>query len=96
MSEYSHDEEYDPSTDELRETALVTLEALISSCNQQMQPYLTNTTNSAIRFLKYDPNVADMEDDEEMGGTQDDGSEDDATEDPDLDDDEFDDFEEEE
>ncbi|KAJ5584913.1 uncharacterized protein N7459_004713 [Penicillium hispanicum] len=95
MSEYSHDEDHDPQTDELRETALVTLEALISSCNQQMQPYLTNTTNAALRFLKYDPNVAEVEDDEEMGGTQDDGSEDDATEEPDLDDEDFEDFEEE-
>lgn len=95
MSVYSHDEDHDPQTDELRETALVTLEALISSCNQQMQPYLTNATSAALRFLKYDPNVAEAEDDEEMGGTQDDGSEDDATEEPDLDDDEFDDFEEE-
>ncbi|KAJ5940366.1 hypothetical protein N7516_000534 [Penicillium verrucosum] len=94
MSSYSDDDEHDPQADELRETALVTLEALISSCNKQMQPYLTNTTRSALRFLKYDPNVAELEDDEEMGGTQDDGS-DDATEDPDLEDDEFADFEEE-
>ncbi|KAJ5178539.1 Armadillo-like helical [Penicillium coprophilum] len=94
MSSYS-DDEHDPQVDELRETALVTLEALISSCNKQMQPYLANTTQSALRFLKYDPNVAEVEDDEEMGGTQDDGSEDDATEEPDLEDDEFEDFEEE-
>lgn len=95
MSVYSHDEDHDPQADELRETALVTLEALITSCNQQMQPYLTNTANAALRFLKYDPNVAEMEDDEEMGGTQDGGSEDDTAEEPDMDDDEFDDFEEE-
>ncbi|KAF3384610.1 hypothetical protein F1880_003024 [Penicillium rolfsii] len=94
MSVYSEAEEHDPQADELRETALVTLEALISSCNQQMQPYITNASQAALRFLKYDPNVAEMdEDDEEMGGTQDDGSEDDAT--ADLDDDEFGDFEEE-
>ncbi|KAF5864859.1 hypothetical protein ETB97_006085 [Aspergillus alliaceus] len=95
MSSYSHDDEHDPQADELRETALVTLEALISSCGQQMQPYLQNTVKSALRYLKYDPNVAEMEEDEEMGGTQDDGSEDDGTEEPDLDDDEFEDFEEE-
>lgn len=92
MSVYSQDDEHDPQTDELRETTLVTLEALISSCSQQMQPYLSNTISSAIRFLKYDPNVADNEEDEEMGGTQDDGS------DAELDlegDDEFEDFEEE-
>lgn len=95
MSSYSQDDEHDPQADELRETALVTLEALISSCSQQMQPYLSNTVKSALRFLKYDPNVADIEEDEEMGGTQDDDSEGDGTEEPDLDDDEFEDFEDE-
>ncbi|KAI9373016.1 Cullin-associated NEDD8-dissociated protein 1, C-terminal part [Aspergillus egyptiacus] len=95
MSDFSHDEEHDPQADELRETALVTLEALISSCSTQMQTYLPNAVNASLRYLKYDPNVADMEEDEEMGGTQDDGSEDDATEEPDMEDDDFDDFEEE-
>ncbi|KAL4923904.1 putative cullin binding protein CanA [Aspergillus undulatus] len=95
MSDYSHDDEHDPQADELRETALVTLEALISSCSSQMQTYLPNTVNSALKFLKHDPNVADNAEDEEMGGTQDDGSEDDATEEPDMEDDEFEDFEEE-
>ncbi|KAL2819768.1 Cullin-associated NEDD8-dissociated protein 1, C-terminal part [Aspergillus granulosus] len=95
MSDYSQEDEHDPQADELQETALVTLEALISSCSTQMQPYLSNTINSALRCLKHDPNVAELEDDEEMGGTQDDGSEDDVTEEPEMDDDEFEDFEEE-
>lgn len=95
MSVYSHDEDHNPQADELQETALVTLEAFVAACNQQLQPHLTNTAVAALRFLKYDPNVAEMEDDEEMGGTQDGGSEDDVTEEPDMDDDEFDDFEEE-
>ncbi|KAH8705301.1 putative cullin binding protein CanA [Talaromyces proteolyticus] len=90
----SDDGEHDPQVDELRETALVTLEGLMSSCSQEMQPYLVDSVNAALRYLKYDPNVA-FEEDEEMGGTQDEGSEDDATEDPDDVDDEFDDFEEE-
>lgn len=94
MSVYSQDDEHDPQADELRETTLVTLEALISSCSQQMQPYLSNTIKAALRYLKYDPNVADNEDDEEMGGTQDDGS-DGEDDDPDMEDDEFEDFEEE-
>ncbi|KAL2870676.1 putative cullin binding protein CanA [Aspergillus lucknowensis] len=95
MSDYSQDEEHDPQADELQETALVTLEALISSCSTQMQPYLPNTIRSVLRCLKYDPNVAELEEDEEMGGTQDDGSADDATEEPDTEDDDFEDFEEE-
>ena len=93
MSVYSQDDEHDPQADELRETTLVTLEALTSSCSQRMQPYLSNTVKAALRYLKYDPNVADNED-EEMGGTQDDGSEGDG-DDPDMEDDEFEDFEEE-
>ncbi|KAL4898129.1 armadillo-type protein [Aspergillus ambiguus] len=93
MSSYSQDDDHDPQADELRETALVTLESMISSCGPQMQPYLPNTIRSALRYLKYDPNVADMEEDEEMGGTQEEaGSDDDE---PDLDDDDFEDFEEE-
>ncbi|PGH27648.1 hypothetical protein AJ80_00661 [Polytolypa hystricis UAMH7299] len=86
--------EHDPQEDELRETALVTLEALLASCTSQMQGYLTDSIDAALRYLKYDPNVAEVED-EEMGGTQDEGSDDGATEEPD-DNDAFDDFEEEE
>lgn len=86
--------EHDPQTDELRETALVTLEALLDSCSQEMQPYLPDSIDAALRYLKYDPNVAEFDEDEEMGGTNE-GSEDGATEEPDEDDDEFDDFEEE-
>lgn len=88
------DAEHDPQVDELRETALVTLEGLLASCSQEMQPYLTDSIQAALRYLKYDPNVA-IEEDEEMGGTQEEGSEDGATEEPDEGDDEFGDFEEE-
>ncbi|ODH53216.1 hypothetical protein GX48_00752 [Paracoccidioides brasiliensis] len=87
--------EHDPVMDELRETTLVTLETLLGSCNAEMQPYLGDSINAALRYLKYDPNVAEVED-EEMGGTQDEESDDDGTEEPDDDNDDFDDFEEEE
>jgi cullin-associated NEDD8-dissociated protein 1 len=90
----SDNEEHDPQVDELRETALLALEDLLLSCSQEMQPYLLDSINAALTYLKYDPNVA-FEEDEEMGGTQDEGSEDDVTEDQDDADDEFDDFEEE-
>lgn len=88
--------EHDSKEDELRETALMTLETLIAYCGYDMQPYLMDSTAAALRYLKYDPNVTEFED-EEMGGTQDEGSEDGATEEPDDDeDDAFEDFEEEE
>ncbi|KAL1996232.1 hypothetical protein VTN49DRAFT_284 [Thermomyces lanuginosus] len=98
MDELRDDEsesgEYDPQADELRETALVTLETLLSTCSQQMQPFLMDSVHAALRCLKHDPNVA-IEEDEEMGGTQDEGSDDGATEEPEDGDDEFEDFEEE-
>ncbi|KAK2748150.1 hypothetical protein FQN57_001275 [Myotisia sp. PD_48] len=95
LNEMSDDEEHDPKQDELREAALVTLETLISYCGNEMQPYLNDSIAAALRYLKYDPNVAEIED-EEMGGTQDEGSDDGTTEDPDEDNDDFEDFEEEE
>lgn len=85
----SDSEEHDSQSDELRETALVTLEALISSCSQQMLPFLSDSVKAALNYLRYDPNVAEAEEDEEMGGT------DDAQEEADDEDDEFADFEEE-
>ncbi|KAN0079170.1 Armadillo-type fold [Elaphomyces granulatus] len=94
-SEDMNEDDSDDAADELRETALVTLDTLLASCSQEMQPYLMNSINSALRYLRYDPNIAELEEDEEMGGTMDEGSEDGATEEPDDGDDEFDDFEEE-
>lgn len=80
--------EVDPEIEELREAALVAVEALITSCPEEMQPHLDAVLDSTVRFLKYDPNVAEI-DDEEMGGTQDNDSDDGITEDPQDDDDEY-------
>lgn len=87
-------EQPDPKQDELREAALISLETLIGNCGNEIKPYLKDSIAAAIRFLKYDPNVAEVED-EEMGGTQDESSDDGATEEPDDDEDAYEDFEEE-
>lgn len=71
--------EPDTEVDELRETALIAVEALIGSCGTEMQSFTNEVTESALRYLKYDPNVASVADDEEMGGTQDSGSDDGVT-----------------
>ena len=86
--------EPDTEGDELRETALVALEGLISSCGQEMQSYALETVSASLRFVKYDPNVAES-DDEAMSGAGDAGSDDEVTEEAE-DDDQYDDFEEEE
>lgn len=80
----------DPEIEELRETALMSLEALLGSCPVDMQPHLAEAIEAALRYLKYDPNVAQTEDDE-MEGTQESSSDDGITEDPpdDDDDDEY-------
>lgn len=90
MRENSDDEmEVEPEIEELRESALVTLESLLASCPTEMQPHLSETLSAALRYIKYDPNVVDIEDDEEMSGTQDAQSDDGFTDDPIDDDDEY-------
>jgi cullin-associated NEDD8-dissociated protein 1 len=50
---------------EVREAALVALDAFLSSCPTQMRPFTTEAIDASIRYLKFDPNYA-MDDDEEM------------------------------
>lgn len=50
---------------EVREAALVALEAFLASCPSEMRPYTDNTIAACLRYLKYDPNYA-MDDDEDM------------------------------
>ncbi|KAM3075460.1 hypothetical protein ACMFMG_007607 [Clarireedia jacksonii] len=65
----AEDGERDPEVDDVREAALVALEGFLASCGTEMRPYTEETIAAALRFLKYDPNYND-DDDEEMGGTQ--------------------------
>lgn len=64
---------------EVREAALVALDAFLASCPIEMRPYTTDAIAACLRYIKYDPNYAvdddeDMEDDEE---DEEDGFEDD-------------------
>lgn len=65
----AEDGEPDPETDDVREAALVALEAFLASCGVEMRVYTEETIAAALRFLKYDPNYND-DGDEEMSGTQ--------------------------
>ena len=65
----AEDGEPDPETDDVREAALVALEGFLASCGGEMRPYTEETIAAALRFLKYDPNYVN-DDDEEMGGTE--------------------------
>lgn len=71
-----------PEFNEIRETALVALEAFLASCPQEMRPFTDDALTSCLRYLKYDPNYAvdddeDMDVDEEEEEDQDDEFEDD-------------------
>ncbi len=76
---------------EVREAALVALEAFLACCSNQMRVYTDNSIAACLRYLKYDPNYAvdeddEMEEDEE--DEEDDFDEDDEFEaDADFDDD---------
>ncbi|KAF9560250.1 TIP120-domain-containing protein [Agrocybe pediades] len=70
----------DKSDDELREGALQALEALVLRCPADIDIYLPNIVEIGNKYIKYDPNYAadeDEDDDEEMADPDDDDNEDD-------------------
>lgn len=88
MEDSAADGEVDSELEEMRETALQTVDAMVGSCPAEMSKHQSAALDAALRYLKYDPNVAEA-DDEEMGGTQDAGSDDGITEEPVDEDDEY-------
>ncbi|KAI9744797.1 MAG: hypothetical protein M1818_001722 [Claussenomyces sp. TS43310] len=66
----AEDGEPDPETDDVRESALLALEGFLASCGSEMRPYTEEVIAAALRFLKYDPNYVDDDDDEAMEDTQ--------------------------
>lgn len=90
--EESDADETDQETEELREATLVTLEALLGSCSVDMQRYMLEAIDAALRYLRYDPNVAETEDEDIMSDTQDAGSDDGVTEDAEEEEDDDDEF----
>ncbi|KAK4250305.1 armadillo-type protein [Corynascus novoguineensis] len=59
---------------EVREAALVALEAFLSSCPTQMRPFTNEAIDACLRYLKYDPNYA-FDEDEDMEDEDDDEDE---------------------
>lgn len=82
MAKISDGEDLGLEFNEVREAALVALEAFLASCPQEMRPFTELVISSCLRYLKFDPNYA-VDEDEEM---EDDSEE----EEEDEDDDEFD------
>ncbi|KAK8041607.1 cullin-associated nedd8-dissociated protein 2 protein [Apiospora phragmitis] len=71
---------------EIREAALIALEAFLSSCGTKMRPYTEEVISCCLRYLKYDPNYA-MDDDEDMGEEDEDDDDDGLSDDDDFEDD---------
>ncbi|ERT01369.1 hypothetical protein HMPREF1624_02614 [Sporothrix schenckii ATCC 58251] len=66
----------DPSDfNDVREAALVALDAFLASCPNQMRPYTDETMQACLRYVKYDPNY--VGDDDDMEDADDEGDEDD-------------------
>ncbi|PNS18930.1 Cullin-associated NEDD8-dissociated protein 1 [Sphaceloma murrayae] len=55
---------HDPQVEEVREAALVSLDSFCAFCSQDMTSYAKEAVDTGLRFLRYDPNYAD--DDEDM------------------------------
>ncbi|KXJ93498.1 TATA-binding protein interacting [Microdochium bolleyi] len=79
------DEQQSIEFNEVREAALVALEAFLSSCGAEMRPFTDDIIAASLRYLKFDPNYAvDDDDDMEEDAEDDDG---DLDDDDDYDDD---------
>ncbi|KAL0945592.1 hypothetical protein HGRIS_014751 [Hohenbuehelia grisea] len=59
---------------ELQESSLVALETILLRCPAETTPFLASIVQAGTQFIKYDPNYAggDEDDDEEMGDADDD------------------------
>lgn len=76
LEEQELGDEPDMERDEVKEAALVALEAFQNMCSGEMRRFTEEVLAAGIRFLKYDPNYADNEEgDEDM---QEDEDEEDA------------------
>lgn len=64
-AEAEADGERDVQMEEVREAALSSIAAFLECCPQDMKSYATDVADAATRFLKYEPNVLD-DDDEDM------------------------------
>ena len=71
---------------EVREAALIALEAFLSSCGTKMRPYTEEVISASLRYLKYDPNYA-MDEDESMDEEEDAEEDDGLSDDDDFEDD---------
>ncbi|KAF2646305.1 TIP120-domain-containing protein [Massarina eburnea CBS 473.64] len=77
MDTSDDESERDPEVDEVLEAALIALEGFLASCSQDMRSYTNETLEAATRLLKYDPNLAQDDDDEAMDSDEEDALEDD-------------------
>lgn len=79
----------DPEREEVREAALLALEAFLLSCSNDMRPYTDKAIEAALRFVTYDPNMAGNGDDEDMASAEDDQAEEDEADPVDEDEQDF-------
>ncbi|KAI6784922.1 cullin-associated NEDD8-dissociated protein 1 [Emericellopsis cladophorae] len=87
MQKVSEGEDIGLEFNEVREAALVTIEAFLASCPQDTKPFTDELIASCLRYLKYDPNYATNEDDEMEVDEDEDDMDEDEDEDEDFDED---------
>ncbi|RDA93010.1 hypothetical protein CP533_0713 [Ophiocordyceps camponoti-saundersi (nom. inval.)] len=76
MAKLSDGDDANQDFNEVREASLVSLEAFLASCPQEMRQFTDDTMASALRYIKYDPNYAFNSSDEMDVDDGDDANED--------------------
>lgn len=68
----AEDGEPDTEVDDVREAALVALEGFLASCSSEMRIFTEESIAASLRFLKYDPNYNNEDEDMEESDQEDD------------------------
>ncbi|WYZ38533.1 hypothetical protein EsH8_III_000447 [Colletotrichum jinshuiense] len=66
LEEISDGDDVGLEFNEVRESSLVALESFLAACPTEMRPFTDDTIKACLRYLKYDPNYAMGDDDEDM------------------------------
>lgn len=75
LEEIGDGDEVNSEFAEVREAALVALDAFLASCPSEMRPYTDDVIAACLRFIKYDPNFA-MDSDQDMDEDEDEDEDD--------------------
>ena len=89
FQEFTDEGALNPLVEDVKEAALVALEVCLSSCINDMRPFTEESINVGVRYVNYDPNIANDGSDEDMNDNNDTAENEEDLQDVDNEDEDF-------